>query len=221
MNPVLMKQNSQMEKILREHGAMIRGAVYKAVGGQPCAEDIMSEVHFAVFMTLRKLGDGWKPPRSFIFAIVRNKVADFLRQKYRDKNGLEEIKKRQVQQTSQREEIMAHVHTLTHCEFKVFRLLGLGLTNAEIAESLFISPLTVRSHMKKIHAKCGIKERTKLALTAYQACYRESPEAGDERLEPRPDAGTYVMRGIFPAPPLGARDSRGGRLYQLPVGSSS
>jgi RNA polymerase sigma factor (sigma-70 family) len=196
MSDVLMNQNFLMEKILREHGAMIRGAVYKASGGLPCAEDIMSEVYFAVFLTLRKLGGDWKPPRSFIFAVIRNKVNDFLRQKYRDRNGIEELKKRQAAQTSQRQEAMAHVHTLSHCEFKVFRLLGLGLTNQEIAESLHISPLTVRSHMKKVHAKCGIKERAKLALTAYQACHRELPENGDEDLEfSSPVPAKYVRQG--------------------------
>jgi RNA polymerase sigma factor (sigma-70 family) len=169
MTDVLMNQNSLMEKILREHGAMIKGAVYKALGGSPATDDIMSEVHFAVFLTMRKLGGDWNPPRSFIYAVIRNKVNDFLRQKYRDRNGLEEIKRRQAAQASQREEAMARVHTLSHSEFKVFRLLGLGLTNQEIAESLHISPLTVRSHMKKLHAKCAIKERTRLALTAYQA----------------------------------------------------
>jgi hypothetical protein len=57
--------------------------------------------------------------------------------------------------------------------------LGLGLTNQEIAESLYISPLTVRTHVKRIHSKCGIQGRAKLALAAYQACYREHPESPD------------------------------------------
>jgi|GEM_PF-847308 len=221
MNAVLMKQNSLMEKILREYGAMIRGAVYKALGGLPCADDVILEVHFAVFMTLRKLGDDWTPPRSFIFTVVRNKVNDFLRQKYKDRNGLDEIKKRQAQQTFEREEVMAHVHTLSHREFKVFRLLGLGLTNQEIAESLYISPLTVRSHMKKIHAKCGISDRGKLALTAYQACYRELSEGteGDPRLS-SDEPGKYLRQGFIASLPLRARESSRERGYQLPVRSN-
>jgi RNA polymerase sigma factor (sigma-70 family) len=173
MTDVLMNQNSLMERILREHGAAIRGAVHKALGGLPATDDVMSEVHFAVFLTMKKLGGDWNPPRSFIYAVIRNKVNDFLRQKYRDRDGLEEIKKRHTAQAAEREDVMARVHTLSHSEFKVFRLLGLGLTNQEIGESLHISTLTVRSHMKKIHAKCAIKERTRLALTAYQACHLE------------------------------------------------
>src|SRR4030042_7201359 len=180
MNDVLTRQNSLMEKILKEYGAMIKGAVYKASAGMPCAEDIISEVNFAVLLTLRKLGDGWTPPRSFIFSIIRNKVNDFLRQKYKDRDGIEEIKKLQAEQASQIEEVSTQMLTLTHCEFKVFRLLGLGLTNQEIAENLHISLHTVRSHVKKVHAKCGIKDRGKLTLSAHHACFREFLESVDE-----------------------------------------
>jgi len=210
MTDVLMNQNSLMERILREHGAMIRGAVRKALGGSPATDDIMSEVHFAVFLTMRKLGADWNPPRSFIYAVIRNKVNDFLRQKYRDRNGLEEIKKRQAAQASEREETMARVHTLSHCEFKVFRLLGLGLTNQEIGESLHISTLTVRSHMKRIHAKCAIKERTRLALTAYQACHMElAGGVNEERMMPEFIPGDLALPAGFPAVPLRAHKNGG------------
>jgi len=210
MTDVLMNQNSLMEKILLEHGAMIRGAVYKALGGLPATDDIMSEVHFAVFLTMRKLGGDWNPPKSFIYAVIRNKVNDFLRQKYRDRNGLEEIKKRQAAQASQREDAMTRVHTLSHSEFKVFRLLGLGLTNQEIAESLHISPLTVRSHMKKLHAKCAIKERTRLALTAYQACHQElAMSAREDRQMPEFLPSEVALPGGLPAVPLRVRKNGG------------
>jgi RNA polymerase sigma factor (sigma-70 family) len=214
MNEVLTEQNSLMEKIVREHGAMIRQAVFKASSGLSCPEDIISEVYFAILLTLRKLGDGWTPPRSFVFAVVRNKVNDYLRQKYRDRNRIEEIKKRLGEQTFQREEVVAKVHTLSHCEFQVFRLLGLGLTNQEIAESLNISPHTVRSHIKKVHAKCGIRDRAKLSLIAHQACYRESPKGRDE--EPSsaaPDSHMFLRRGSHSGRVWRIRESRDYRHY--------
>jgi RNA polymerase sigma factor (sigma-70 family) len=180
MSDVLAKHNSLMERIVREYGPMIRNAVTNALGDLPSVEDIISEVHFAVFMTLRKLGDGWTAPRSFISKVVGNKVNDFLRQKYSNSGELEEIRKRRAEQTLQREEVLAHVHTLTHSEFRVFRLLGLGLTNQEIADSLYISPLTVRTHVKRIHSKCEITGRAKLALAAFQACHWDLEESADE-----------------------------------------
>jgi len=203
MTDVLKNQNFLMERILREHGALIRGAVYKALGGSPATDDVMSEVHFAVFMTMKKVGADWNPPRSFLYAVIRNKVNDFLRQKYRDRNGMEEMKRRQAEQAEQREEAMARVHTLSHSEFKVFRLLGLGLTNQEIAESLHISTLTVRSHMKKVHAKCAIKERTRLALTAYQACHLELITGAKEgRRAPEVKPREFVLPARFQTVPL-------------------
>jgi RNA polymerase sigma factor (sigma-70 family) len=172
MNAVLAEQNVFMEKIMRENGPMISSAIYKISRGEPYGDDILSEVYFAIFLTLRKLGVGWTPPKSFIFAVIRNKVNDFLRQKYKDKDGMEEVKKHLNDQASQKEEVVAKINCLTHSEFQVFRLLGLGMTNTELAQSLHVSPETIKSHIKKIHAKCGVRDRGKLTLMAYQACFR-------------------------------------------------
>ena len=179
MNPILMKHNSLMERIVRDYGGMIRTAVEKSLRGLAGADDLVAEIHFAVFMTLRKLGEGWAPPRSFVSTVVKNKVNELLWQKQWDADDLTRVRKHRAEQTVRREEALAQVHTLTQSEFKVFRLLGLGLTNQEIAESLFISPLTVRTHVKRIHSKCAIKGRAKLALAAYQACYHETGEPVD------------------------------------------
>src|SRR5512139_3132385 len=129
MNPILMKHNSLMERIVREYGPMIRDAVHKSLGALAPVEDLIGEIHFAVFMTLRKLGDGWTPPRSFVNTVVRNKVNELLWQKHWDNDDIANIKKHRAEQALRREEAMAHIHTLTQGEFKVFRLLGLGLTN--------------------------------------------------------------------------------------------
>jgi len=179
MNPILTKHNALMERIVRDYGGLIRSAVEKALGTMAPTEDVVAEIHFAVFLTLRKLGEGWAPPRSFVSTVVRNKVNEYLWQKQWDRDDVDRIRKHRADETVRREEALAHIHTLTQGEFKVFRLLGLGLTNQEIAETLFISPLTVRTHVKRIHAKCGIEGRAKLALAAYQACYRDHAEAGE------------------------------------------
>lgn len=191
MSNTLAEQNSLMEKIMKDYGSLIRGAVHKATSGQICGDDIISEVYFAVLLTLRKLGTGWTPPRSFIFTVVKNKVNDFLRQKYREMHRIAEIKKHLEEQASQKEEVLARIHCLSFSEFRVFRLLGVGMTNNEIAESLHVSLFTVRSHLKKIHAKCGVKDRVKLTLIAHQVCFREQPEnpkgerASQKSLRPR------------------------------------
>lgn len=55
---------------------------------------------------------------------------------------------------------------LTPTEFQVLRLIGQGKSNDEIAESLFISKNTVRSHIKSIYAKLDTHSRLQLALYA-------------------------------------------------------
>ena len=202
MSDVLTKHNSLMERIIKEYGTTIRSAVDKGLGNVPYVDDIIAEVHFAVFTTLHKLGDGWVPPRSFVSTIVKNKVNDFVWQHYWDSDDIEALKKKKAEQIYQREEVMAQIHTLTQSEFKVFRLLGLGLTNQEIAETLFISPLTVRTHVKRIHAKCDIKGRAKLALAAYQACYHESPDGREAESGPSLlDAAKALRPGLMSQQP--------------------
>jgi len=183
MNAVLAEQNFFMEKIMREHGPMIKSAIHKISRGEPYGDDILSEVYFAVFLTLQKSGADWTPTKSFIFTIIRNKVNDFLRQKYKDKNGLEVMKQHLNDQTSQKEEVMAKVNCLTHCEYQVFRLLGLGMTNTEMAQSLNVCSETIKSHIKKIYSKCGVRDRGKLTLIAYQACFRSFSGAPAQTLD--------------------------------------
>lgn len=55
---------------------------------------------------------------------------------------------------------------LTPTEFQVLRLIGQGKSNDEIAEVMFISKNTVRSHIKSIYAKFDTHNRLQLALYA-------------------------------------------------------
>ncbi|MCK4336529.1 MAG: response regulator transcription factor [Candidatus Aminicenantes bacterium] len=55
---------------------------------------------------------------------------------------------------------------LTPTEFRVLRLIGQGKSNDEIAEAMFISKNTVRSHIKSIYAKLDTHSRLQLALYA-------------------------------------------------------
>jgi NarL family two-component system response regulator LiaR len=55
---------------------------------------------------------------------------------------------------------------LTPTEFQVLKLIGQGKSNDEIADILFISKNTVRSHIKSIYAKLDTHSRLQLALYA-------------------------------------------------------
>lgn len=55
---------------------------------------------------------------------------------------------------------------LTPTEFQVLRHIGQGKSNDEIANAMFISKNTVRSHIKSIYAKLDTHSRLQLALYA-------------------------------------------------------
>jgi DNA-binding NarL/FixJ family response regulator len=55
---------------------------------------------------------------------------------------------------------------LTPRERDIVRLVAMGLRNAEVAERLAISEVTVKSHLNNIFQKLGLRGRTELALYA-------------------------------------------------------
>ena len=55
---------------------------------------------------------------------------------------------------------------LTGREVEVLRLVALGLSNAEIAAQLVVSPRTVHAHLRSIFDKLGVTTRTAAAHEA-------------------------------------------------------
>ncbi|MFH0173888.1 response regulator transcription factor [Streptomyces cacaoi] len=61
------------------------------------------------------------------------------------------------------------VHRLSHREQEVLQLIGHGMSNPEIARSLFISPETVKDHVRAIRSKLGVATRVHAAHVAWLA----------------------------------------------------
>ncbi len=55
---------------------------------------------------------------------------------------------------------------LSEREIEVLRLMAEGLTNQEIAERLFLSPTTVKTHVQNILQKLDVSDRTQAAVCA-------------------------------------------------------
>ena len=57
---------------------------------------------------------------------------------------------------------------LTDREREVLGLVAGGLTNDEIAERLYMSPATARTHVSRTMTKLGARDRTQLVVLAYE-----------------------------------------------------
>ena len=57
---------------------------------------------------------------------------------------------------------------LTERERQVMKLVADGLTNHEIAEKLYMSPATTRTHVSRAMTKLGVRDRAQLVVLAYE-----------------------------------------------------
>jgi len=58
---------------------------------------------------------------------------------------------------------------LTEREREVMALVGIGLSNDEIARRLVVSPLTAKTHVSRIMGKLGARDRAQLVIVAYES----------------------------------------------------
>lgn len=91
---------------------------------------------------------------------------------------------------------------LTRREHQVVLLVAEGLTNAEIARKLWISPGTVRRHLENVFAKLGVHTRTGAVARVRDG-------------EPRPES---IEEGrIASVAPRGIGDDPTGRQPSVPL----
>ena len=62
----------------------------------------------------------------------------------------------------------AALDELTPREREILSLVGLGLSNAEIAQRLVLSPLTAKTHVARLFGKLDARDRAQLVVIAYE-----------------------------------------------------
>ncbi|RKT08791.1 LuxR family two component transcriptional regulator [Streptomyces sp. 1114.5] len=65
--------------------------------------------------------------------------------------------------------VSERLSVLTAREREVMSMAATGLTNEEIAERMFVSPFTVRTHVHRAMAKLDARDRAQLVAIAYQS----------------------------------------------------
>lgn len=61
------------------------------------------------------------------------------------------------------------LEVLTAREREVVAMVAEGLSNEEIAERMYVSPLTVRTHVQRAMSKVGVQNRAQLVVIAFQS----------------------------------------------------
>jgi DNA-binding NarL/FixJ family response regulator len=65
--------------------------------------------------------------------------------------------------------ISPQLDLLTEREREVMTLVGAGLTNDEIADRLYMSPATAKTHVSRAMVKLGARDRAQLVVFAYES----------------------------------------------------
>jgi DNA-binding NarL/FixJ family response regulator len=72
----------------------------------------------------------------------------------------------------------APLEVLTDREREVVALVGEGLSNQEIAERLYMSPATAKTHVSRAMTKLGVRDRAQLVVLGYETGLVKPGETG-------------------------------------------
>jgi DNA-binding NarL/FixJ family response regulator len=105
------------------------------------------------------------PPEELVHAVRVVERGDALIAPSITKRLIEEISQRPAQQGAAPEAL----ESLTQRELEVLQLMARGLSNHEIAQELFVSDTTVKTHVGRVLMKLGLRDRVQAVVLAYES----------------------------------------------------
>ena len=97
-----------------------------------------------------------------------HEIANAIRKTYNGERVLEpEVTTKMMEQLSNRNRHVLH-EELTNREQEIILLIAQGMSNQEIADELFITLKTVKTHVSNILAKLEVEDRTQAAIYAFK-----------------------------------------------------
>ena len=97
-----------------------------------------------------------------------HEIANAIRKTYNGERVLEpEVTTKMMEQLSNRNRHVLH-EELTNPEQEILLLIAQGMSNQEIADELFITLKTVKTHVSNILAKLEVEDRTQAAIYAFK-----------------------------------------------------
>ena len=97
-----------------------------------------------------------------------HEIANAIRKTYNGERVLEpEVTTKMMEQLSNRNRHVLH-EELTNREQEILLLIAQGMSNQEIADELFITLKTVKTHVSNILAKLAVEDRTQAAIYAFK-----------------------------------------------------
>lgn len=94
-------------------------------------------------------------------------IAEAIRKTINDERVIEEEVSEKIQNQDYADQFFLY-EELTNREKEVLDLIAQGKSNQEIAEDLFITLKTVKTHVSNILAKLGVEDRTQAAIYAFK-----------------------------------------------------
>ena len=104
----------------------------------------------------------------FLKTATAHEIADAIRATHRGERVLEpEVTTKMMEKMSRRNDPVLH-EELTNRENEILMLISEGKSNQEIADELFITLKTVKTHVSNILAKLEVEDRTQAAIYAFK-----------------------------------------------------